>query len=233
MLNEQDNVTAMVQQVGALRDALNLELIIVDDGSTDHTLPRLREAAQHYDWLTVLHRDRSAGQSAAMAAGIATARGAYIATLDGDLQNDPADLPAMLEAARQQHADLVQGMRTRRRDSRWRKISSWVGRTARRWLVNDPTFDTGCATRVMKRELARQLPLHFRGMHRFIPAYANLTGAKVVQVSVNHRPRTAGTSKYGVLNRAFVGLIDCFAVRWMAKRYRDTSTQPVAKEVTS
>lgn len=228
MLNEQDNVAELVRQVAALREpGLDLELIVVDDGSTDETLARLCELAATHEWLVVLHRDRSAGQSAAMAAGIAAARGAYIATLDGDLQNDPADLADMLRTAREQRLDLVQGMRTRRQDSVVRKCSTWVGRTTRRLIMSDPTVDTGCATRVMTSELARSVPLHFRGMHRFIPAYAHLIGAKVIEVPVNHRPRIAGTSKYGMLNRAFVGLVDCMALRWMARRYRHVPAERV------
>jgi glycosyltransferase involved in cell wall biosynthesis len=226
-LNEEDNVGALIAQVqAAVIDAgISAELIVVDDGSTDQTLARLRELRDGRPWLRVLHRDTPQGQSAAMDAGIQQARGTFIATLDADLQNDPADLPAMLAVVRSGKADMAQGCRARRRDSAVRLFSSWVGRTARGLILGDKIRDTGCSTRVLRAEVARKLPLEFKGMHRFMhrfmPAYARILGARVVEVPVNHRPRAAGVAKYGMGNRAFVGLVDCFAVRWMSKRYRD------------
>jgi len=222
-LNEEDNVGALIAQVqAAVIDAgISAELIVVDDGSTDQTLARLRELRDGRPWLRVLHRDTPQGQSAAMDAGIQQARGTFIATLDADLQNDPADLPAMLAVVRSGKADMAQGCRARRRDSAVRLFSSWVGRTARGLILGDKIRDTGCTTRVLRTELARQLPLQFHGMHRFMPAYARILGAKVIEVPVNHRLRAAGVAKYGMWNRGWVGLIDCFAVRWMSRRYRD------------
>ncbi|HEX7008473.1 MAG TPA: glycosyltransferase, partial [Phycisphaeraceae bacterium] len=153
-------------------------------------------------------------------------RGLFIATLDADLQNDPADLPAMLELVRSGQADMVQGDRSRnRQDNVVRRVGSVVGRRFRRWLLGDPIRDTGCSARVVRAHIAKQFPLQFKGMHRFMPVYARMLGAQVVEMPVNHRPRAAGQTKYGlgVLNRGIAGFIDCLALRWMMKRYRDTT----------
>jgi glycosyltransferase involved in cell wall biosynthesis len=230
-LNEQDNVAPLVEQVGkAMADAgINAELIVVDDGSTDQTLTRLRSLQTDHPWLRVLHRPKPMGQSAAMHAGIQTAHGRYIATLDADLQNDPADLPGMLAKIDADEADMVQGDRSaNRNDHAVRKIGSLIGRKARLWVLRDPIRDTGCSARVLRAEFARQFPLQFKGMHRFMPAYARMLGARIVQMPVNHRQRNAGTTKYGMglLSRGPAGLVDLFAVRWMTRRYRDTSAKP-------
>lgn len=227
-LNEEENVAPLVEQVqAAVIDAqIAAELIVVDDGSTDRTLPRLRELAMERPWLRVLYRAEPRGQSAAMFAGIQAARGEWIATLDADLQNDPADLPAMLTIARGDGVDMVQGDRSRnRRDNAVRRVSSVVGRRFRYVLVSDPIRDTGCSARVVRADIAKQFPLQFKGMHRFMPAYARMIGATIVEMPVNHRPRTAGQTKYGfgLLNRGVAGFVDCLAVRWMLSRYRDAA----------
>lgn len=233
-LNEQDNVGPLVEQVGKAmaEGGVAFELIVVDDGSTDQTLARLKGLQKDRPWLRVLHRPAARGQSAAMYAGIQAARGACIATLDADLQNDPADLPGMLEKI-DEGADMVQGDRSRNRnDHAIRKVGSVVGRKARLWVLGDPARDTGCSARVVKAEYARQFPLQFKGMHRFMPAYARMLGAKIVEVPVTHHARHSGTTKYGMglLSRGPAGLFDLFAVRWMMKRYRDASTSMVAPE---
>ncbi len=227
MLDEADNVDALVDTVAAAMSAAGIaaELICVDDGSTDATRQRLQAAAGRHAWVRVLHRDAPQGQSSAMHAGIAAARAPFTATLDGDLQNDPADLPRLLEIVRSGRADMVQGHRARRRDSVVRKVSSWVGRSARRLLLNDRIIDTGCSTRVVRTALARQFPLQYKGMHRFLPVYTRLLGGTVVEEPVEHHPRQAGVTKYGIGNRALVGLIDCFAVRWMGRRLRAVDVQ--------
>jgi len=227
-LNEQDNVAVLVKQVDeSLRSrGIELELVIVDDGSTDQTRSRLLDLQATCSWLVIISHAQRQGQSAAMHAGILAAHGRLIATLDADLQNDPADLNDMLRIIQRDEADLVQGDRSHdRRDNVVRRVGSVVGRLARRLILGDPVRDTGCSARVMRGDIARQLPLQFRGMHRFIPAYARVLGARIVEVRVHHRPRHAGQTKYGlgVLNRATAGLFDCLAVRWMAKRYCDTT----------
>src|SRR5262249_29226770 len=150
-----------------LAAGISAELIIVDDGSTDATLSRLQTLGTTRPWLRLLHRDQAMGQSSAMYAGIHAASAAYIATLDADLQNAPADLPAMLALVRTGQADFVQGLRAHRNDTIVRKFSSWVGRTARKLILGDDIRDTGCTTRVVRAEIAKQIPLQFKGMHRF------------------------------------------------------------------
>jgi glycosyltransferase involved in cell wall biosynthesis len=224
-LNEQDNVGPLVMQVkqAVIDVGIQAELIVIDDGSTDATLSRLRPLCAEHPWLRILRREQPMGQSAAMAAGIQAARGSFIAMLDADLQNDPADLPAMLEILKNDNADLVQGDRSaNRHDNFVRRFSSWVGCTARRLLLGDTTRDTGCTTRILRTEIASQLPLQYKGMHRFIPAFSRLIGARIVEQPVNHRHRHTGEAKYGILNRGPAGLIDCFAMRWMIKRHRNT-----------
>lgn len=231
-LNEQNNVTPLVEQVGQAmqRDSIGFELIIVDDGSTDLTLQRLQALQADRPWLRVLHRPAPRGQSAAMHAGIQASRGDCIATLDADLQNDPADLPGMLKLIDADRADMVQGDRSaNRNDHAIRKIGSVIGRKARLWLLRDPVRDTGCSARVVRAVFAKQFPLQFKGMHRFMPAYARMLGARIIQVPVTHHARHSGTTKYGLglLSRGPAGLRDLFAVRWMLHRYRDTTTDPI------
>ena len=228
-MNEQDNVGPLVEQVrqAIVETGIDAELIVVDDGSTDSTLSELMALAKRYPWLRPLHRERSMGQSAAMHAGIQAATGRYIAMLDADLQNDPTDLPALLEPVRTGHADMVQGDRSEHRcDTIIRRASSWVGRTVRRLLLGDTIRDTGCTARVVKASIAKQYPLQFKGMHRYLPVYAKMLGARVIELPVNHRPRAAGAAKYGILNRGPSGLVDCLAVRWMLRRYRDPAAGP-------
>lgn len=235
--DEQDNVEPLISELDIALSPLDLEfeIIVVDDGSTDETAARLRDLLSRYDRLRVLRMvdtppGRGHGQSAAFKAGFAAARGRLIALMDADLQNDPADLPVLLQLIDAQGADLVQGDRSgNRRDSIGRRSASWVGRVLRRVLLGDTIRDTGCSLRVMKREVALALPLEFRGMHRFIPITARQLGFKVVEAPVHHRPRIAGRPKYGVFNRAIPGLIDCLAARWMRNRRRPT----VAREVSA
>jgi dolichol-phosphate mannosyltransferase len=230
-LNEAENVGPLVEEIDRsvrISAGIDAELIVVDDGSTDGTDRRLMELAATRPWLRVLRRPAPQGQSAAMAAGIRAARGAYVATLDADLQNDPADLPVMLGRLKAEGADFIQGDRSaNRRDTWMRRRASWVGRSARGLLLADPVRDTGCSARVLRADIARRLPLEYRGMHRFFPAYAARLGAKVIEHPVTHRPRTAGETKYGVgvVSRGLAGLMDCLAVRWMGKRLRDVSAE--------
>jgi glycosyltransferase involved in cell wall biosynthesis len=170
---------------------------------------------------------RGNGQSAAFYAGFRMSRGEFIAVLDADCQNDPCDIPVMLEIMGETGADLVQGDRSHaRNDNIVRRASSIVGRLFRRWLLNDTIRDTGCSLRLMRREVALAIPLEFRGMHRFIPVTARHLNYKVIEVPVNHRARTAGVPKYGIMNRAIPGLIDCLAVRWMHRRRRPVACMP-------
>ncbi len=229
-MNEQENVDALLLEVEAAmtRAGLSAELIVVDDGSSDETLARLNEHLIHRPWLRVLHWATPRGQSAALGAGIEAARAPFIATLDADLQNDPADMSELLQRVRRGEADMAQGVRRNRNDNLLRRLSSRIGRAARLLILGDTITDTGCSTRVVRAELARRLPLQFAGMHRFLPAYARMLGATVVEVDVRHHIRRAGATKYSVRNRAITGLVDCFILRWMRHRIRsldfETST---------
>ncbi|MCB9844921.1 MAG: glycosyltransferase family 2 protein [Phycisphaeraceae bacterium] len=236
--NEQDNVEQLVRQVGSALSptGLRFEMVIVDDGSTDQTPARIREAMGASPWLRCIRMTRTpegrgGGQSAAFHAGFRAARGALVASLDADLQNDPADIPAMLELMRERDADMVQGDRSRaRRDGLVRRVGSRVGRLFRRMILGDSIRDTGCSLRVMRREIALRLPLELKGAHRFIPVTARQMGYDVVEMPVHHRPRAAGTTKYGmgILQRAIPGLVDCFGVRWMGKRRRPVDCEEIA-----
>lgn len=228
--NEAGNAEPLVQRVGdaCARTGRSFEFILVDDASTDGTAEAIRGLMMDRDWLRLISipkpTDRpSNGQSAAFRAGIEASRGTLIAMLDADLQNDPADLVGLIERIDATNAGMVQGDRSKARSSgdAWiRRFGSGVGRFARRVILSDPTRDTGCSLRVMKRAVALALPLHLRGMHRFIPVIARSMGHEVVEMDVSHSPRHAGTTKYGmgIASRAIPGLIDCFAVRWMAGR---------------
>jgi glycosyltransferase involved in cell wall biosynthesis len=235
--NEEDNIRPLVEQVQAALAPTGIwfEFVIVDDGSTDRTRQAVIDLMPGRPWLRCIAMERTPpgkgnGQSAAFHAGFRAARGDLIAVLDADLQNDPADIPAMLALMQSSGADMVQGDRSHcRQDNAVRKASSLVGRWFRRILVGDDIRDTGCSLRILRREVALGLPLEFRGMHRFIPATARHLGFKVVEVQVNHRPRTAGVPKYGmgILSRALPGLIDCFAVRYMRSRRRPVGGREV------
>jgi dolichol-phosphate mannosyltransferase len=240
--NEEDNVRPLVEQVeAALRPAgVAFEFIVVDDGSTDRTRAIVQELMSTRPWLRCVAMSQTPpgkgnGQSAAFHAGFRAARGRLIAVLDADLQNDPADLPMMLETMARTNADMVQGDRSHaRKDTVVRRWGSIVGRLVRRAILGDSVRDTGCSLRVFKREYALRLPLEFRGMHRFIPVGVAHLGGKVVEVPVRHRPRIAGQTKYGAgLKRAIPGLIDCFAVRYMRNRRRPVASVEVAAGLAS
>lgn len=232
--NEQENLEALASQVQKALSPLGIswELVIVDDGSTDRTRANLKDLASSRVWLRPVAMSQTPpgkgnGQSAAFHAGIRASKGRLIATMDADLQNDPADLPMMLRKMTESGADLVQGDRSHaRRDNVIRKVGSWVGRTFRRMLLGDRVRDTGCSLRIMKREFALALPLELRGMHRFVPVTIRDLGGKVVEVPVNHRPRHAGETKYGlgITKRAIPGLIDLFAVRYFRSRRRSVES---------
>ena len=238
--NEAENVRQLVMEITAAMEPLGIshEIVIVDDGSTDATRSVLLDVATTTPTLRVLAMEQTApgrgnGQSAAFHAGFRACRGAVIAVLDADLQNNPADLPAMLTLMEETGADMVQGDRSHdRRDNFRRKIGMVGGRIFRRLLLGDTIRDTGCSLRVMRRDVALALPLQFRGMHRYIPVTARQMGFTVVETPVRHRPRVAGQAKYGLLDRGLVGLPDCFAVRWMRARRRPTTFSELTPDVT-
>ncbi|MEM1329048.1 MAG: glycosyltransferase family 2 protein [Planctomycetota bacterium] len=241
--NEAENIDELVRQVGDAMTALGVpfEFLIADDASTDETPEMVSRLMADRPWLRIVSLSRPEsgggnGQSVAFLHGFARARGELIAVLDADLQNDPADIGRLLEELERTGADFVQGDRSAARregDAFIRQFGSIVGRTFRRMILGDTIRDTGCSLRLMKREIALQLPLEFKGMHRFIPVTARQLGYNVVEVPVAHRHRHAGEPKYGmgITKRAIPGLIDCFAVRWMRSRRRKVAsvTEPHAR----
>lgn len=215
--NEAENVGPLIERVfEALRSQSGgLELLLVDDGSTDDTWVRIREAATRDPRVRPLRHPSNQGQSAALWTGFRASRGRVIATLDGDLQNDPADFPMML--AELAGCDLVCGVRTRRADNLLRRASTRVARWARRTALRVDFADTGCNLRVFKAELIHALPA-FDGIHRFMPVLAHGAGAVVREVPVRHHPRIAGVSKYGVWNRLGRGIRDLIMVGLFLRR---------------
>jgi dolichol-phosphate mannosyltransferase len=221
--NEADNVAPLVAEIeAALEGVADYELIYVDDGSDDATAARLAEARAARPRLRVLRHARSCGQSTAIRSGVRAARAPLIATLDGDGQNDPADIPALLavmRAAPDAARLLVTGQRVRRRDSWLKRISSRVANAVRGALLGDGTPDTGCGLKLFRRDAFLELP-YFDHMHRFLPALMIRAGGRVLSVPVRHRPRERGRSNYGTLDRLWVGMIDLLGVAWLQRRAR-------------
>ena len=212
LYNEEDNVAELQLQIGTVLAGRDYELVLVDDGSTDGTVGRVRGSER----VRLLRFEKNAGQSAAMHAGIHHSRGDVIVTLDGDLQNDPADIPAMI-AKLDEGYDLICGYRAKRKDTTFKRIQSRIANTVRASFVGDGVRDTGCTLKVMRRE-CREALLLFNGMHRFIPALIRNMGFRVTEMPVNHRPRVHGVSKYGFGNRALKATMDMFGVRWLNSR---------------
>jgi glycosyltransferase involved in cell wall biosynthesis len=215
--NEADNVEPLHRELDAALADLpgGVEFVYVDDGSTDDTGPRLLGLAKRDPRIRVLRLSPNAGQSAAFEAGFRALRGEICVTLDGDLQNDPADIPRLL--AELERWDVVNGVRVNRRDGWLRKLSSRIGNGFRNWVTRESVSDVGCSLRAMRSGYVKRVKL-FRGMHRFLPTLLRMEGATVTEIPVSHRPRRHGSSKYGVANRAFVGFVDVLAVRWMQSR---------------
>ena len=212
LFNEQDNMEMLQRELHAALEGLDYEIVFVDDGSRDATVSRVETRPE----VRLLAFEKNAGQSAAMYAGIQAARGEVIALLDGDLQNDPADIK-MLLGEMEKGADLVCGYRAKRKDTVVKQITSRVANFVRSRFTKDGVRDTGCTLKAMRRECRDALVL-FYGMHRFIPALVKGAGYRIVEVAVNHRPRTAGVSKYGLGNRAIKATVDMFGVRWLLSR---------------
>jgi dolichol-phosphate mannosyltransferase len=220
--NETDNVRPLIEEIdAALAGSCDYEIVYVDDGSTDDTLAKLQALQGEFPRLRVLRHKRCCGQSTALRTGILAARGTVIATLDGDGQNNPADIPALLAVWRELSANgagaMVAGFRRKRRDTGWRRFSSKVANGVRGFLLKDDTPDTGCGLKVFSRDLFLALP-YFDHMHRFLPALAQRAGGKVVSIEVDHRPRIRGQSKYGTWNRLWVGIWDLLGMMWLQQR---------------
>lgn len=216
--NEGPNILPLAAEIRRALGAVAHEIVYVDDGSSDDTWARLREAAEGAPLVARRHRV-GCGQSAAIVTGVRVAGGEWIATLDGDGQNDPADIPALLARALAEGGALVlvAGHRTQRRDRWVKRGTSRIANRVRAALLGDATPDSGCGLKVFRRDAFLALP-HFDHMHRYLPALFIRAGGRVVSVPVNHRPRTRGRSKYGTLDRLGVGLFDLVGMCWLQRR---------------
>ena len=218
VFNEEDNIRPLIQEIDAALRPLGktYEIVYVDDCSTDSSLDVLHAVQTERKDLRVLRHGINSGESAASLTGMQHARGEVIITIDADLQNDPADIPMLLEHLTD-GVDAVCGVRRKREDDWVKRLSSRVANAFRNGVTGDVIADAGCTYRALRRSSLHDLPV-FNGLHRFLPTLLRLQGYTVVEVKVNHRPRTAGVSKYGVGNRAWRGVVDCFAMRWFRKR---------------
>lgn len=227
VFNEQDNVGPLLREVvAALRGRIDFEAVFVDDDSKDGTLAALQALKAEVPELRVLHHVRQSGQSTAVRTGVKAARGTWIATLDGDGQNDPADIPKLLTARESAARDikLFAGWRVNRQDSGSKRWASKWANAIRARMLRDDTPDTGCGIKLFERDAFLDLP-YFDHMHRYLPALMQRAGWKTVSVPVNHRPRSAGVSKYNNLHRALVGIRDLRGVAWLIVRSKRTSVE--------
>jgi glycosyltransferase involved in cell wall biosynthesis len=216
--NEEDNIGPLVARITEAISGWEgpVEVLFVDDGSSDRTLDLLKEAQAKDARIRIAHLHKNMGQTAAMAAGFRLARGEVVATIDADLQNDPMEIPRL--AGMLNDWDVVCGVRTRRKDTLWKRISSRIGNGFRNWVTGDKIVDTGCTLKTYRRECLEGLEL-YKGMHRFLPTLIKMRGYRVTQVPVSHHPRLAGETKYGTWGRLVKGLEDVWAVRWMKKNH--------------
>lgn len=225
--DEAESIRTLAAEITQAMDAVSCswECLWVDDGSTDGSLDILIEIhgrwPEHHYYLSL---DKNYGQSAALYAGFRAASGRVFATLDGDLQNDPNELPRLLALLERGKADMVNGIRRNRRDGWVKKISSRIANGFRNWITKEHIVDVGCSLRVFYRDCVEEIPV-FTGMHRFLPTLVRMRGFQIIEMSVNHRPRAFGQTKYGINNRLWASLVDCFGVRWMQSR----SIRPRAK----
>jgi dolichol-phosphate mannosyltransferase len=230
--NEADNIVPLIEEiVVAVKGAEAYEVIVVDDGSDDQTGAVLKKALKRVDSLRVVQHDPGCGQSTAVCTGVKLAEYPVIATLDGDGQNDPADIPRLYNQLIKQNKTnpklwMVAGWRNKRHDSAWKLFSSKFANFVRSSLLGDNTPDTGCGLKVFFRDKFLELP-YFDHMHRFLPALIIRAGGQVVSEPVGHRARSQGLSKYGTLDRLWAGITDLVGVIWLIKRAK----LPIAKEL--
>ena len=226
--NEEENITVLLHRVEvALRlTGRAYEVIVIDDGSTDETPRLLREAMRARPWLRVLRMTQNSGQSAAFEAGFEAARGEVIATIDADLQNDPEEIPRLVPLLDEQNVDMITGWRKERQDTAFRRWQSRQANRIRNWITGETVHDSASSLKIYRAHAIKGIKL-FRGAHRYFPTLVKMRGGTVYETPVKHSQRHAGTAKYGFGNRAFVGIIDLFGVRWMKKRYLRYSVEEV------
>ncbi|NNC38528.1 MAG: glycosyltransferase family 2 protein [Acidimicrobiales bacterium] len=222
--NEEENAGPLIEEIGAAMKNHAFEMVFVDDCSTDTTLQKLQNLKKKYKSLRVLHHNQNAGQSRGVRSGVMAARGTYIATLDGDGQNDPADIPALFAQITRENATdnlaLVGGRRAKRKDTWAKRFGSRFGNGVRKWLLKDEADDTGCGLKVFKREAFLRLP-YFDHIHRYIPALMLREGYAIEFADVGHRNRQFGVSKYTNFGRLMVSIADLRGVMWLRKRARN------------
>ncbi len=223
VFNERDNLVPLVTEIRqAFADrSETYEVIFVDDGSDDGSDEVLRAVLAEDPYTRALRLTHHRGQSSALGAGFREARGAIVVTLDGDLQNDPADIPKLIDVLGDH--DLVSGIRVHREDDWVRRLASKIANRVRRWVLGDSITDIGCSLKAYRSHWLRDLPL-FEGMHRFLPGFLENLGARIVEVPVRHRPRIHGESKYTISNRLCLGLADLAGCRWLQSRWLDTGS---------
>ena len=215
--NESGNVASLISEIDAALKHMTHEIVYVDDGSTDDTYGQLIALQATFSQLKIVRHAKSCGQSTAVRTGVKAAQFNWVATLDGDGQNDPADIPKLMAAVKD-GIDLVGGnRRASRRDTWIKRISSVIANTVRSKMLRDDTPDTGCGLKLFKRDVFLDLP-YFDHMHRFLPALIKRRGGKIVSVPVAHRNREYGKSNYGTIDRLLVGLVDLFGVAWLQRR---------------
>ncbi|HDS16892.1 MAG TPA: glycosyltransferase [Proteobacteria bacterium] len=219
IFDEEENIFPLLEELTTALDKLGraFEIICVDDASRDHSREKLADFGTREPRLKIVFHRRNCGESAATASGFHRARGRYIITMDGDLQNDPADIPNLLARIEKQGVAAVCGVRRRREDDWVKRLSSRAANTFRNLVTGDRIRDAGCTFRILRRDALREIPI-FNGMHRFLPTLLRLQGYEVEELLVNHRLRRLGVSKYGIGNRLFRGLVDCLAMRWWQSR---------------
>ncbi|MCW8915732.1 MAG: glycosyltransferase family 2 protein [Magnetovibrio sp.] len=219
--NESENIRPLIEEISTAMDGVaNYEIVYVNDGSKDDTAEKLAEMAKEQPRLSIYRHEVACGQSAAVATGVKKARATFIATLDGDGQNDPADIPALFAKLKEaQNPDylLVAGWRAKRKDTEWKRFQSKLANAVRQKLLGDNTPDTGCGLKVLSREAFLDMP-RFDHMHRYLPALMIRRGGEVVSVEVNHRHRERGISKYGMWDRLSVAVRDLLGVMWLSAR---------------
>ena len=217
--DEAENIEPLFQELKSVLDhqSWSWEVIWIDDGSEDESLALIEELSSIDSRHRYLSFEKNAGQSAALWAGFQTSRGRVITTLDGDAQNDPADIPRFVEMVLDDRADMVNGYRVKRKDNLGRKMASRIANGFRNWTTGRTVRDVGCSTRAFKQECVNNLPL-YKGMHRFLPTLVAMQGYRLAEIPANHRPRLKGKTKYTINNRLWVGLWDSFGVMWLKKR---------------
>ncbi len=230
--NEIDNIDPLLAEVHqALAKLENFEVVVVDDGSQDGTRQYLTQLSQRYSNLRLINHSRNYGQSIAIVSGVRAARYEWVITLDGDGQNDPSDFKQLFAAATEMDLNrplLIAGIRTQRQDTWLRRQSSRIANRIRGRLLRDDCPDSACGLKLFQRDIFLQLP-HFNHLHRFLPALFKRVNGQVINVTVNHRPRLRGQSKYGMMNRLWIGIIDIFGVMWLIHRPCPLETRDVSK----